>query len=174
MSQTSRGSQGQLEDAKMPKDMTSGLMHTQLYLSLLWVITQKGHGPFLGNQCRRKLVQKTNQTITQGVLMLTTLTVPRALLPQSVFLTFKSSQGWLSQNYLQFSGKDTPVSRKILWNLSHLGCTAGSKMFSLLPPTLAFCYFSGHILRSDCRMWIGGDPLHLLTLSCWSHICCCS
>lgn len=35
MPQNFQGSQGQLEDAKMPKDMTSGLIHTHLHLFLL-------------------------------------------------------------------------------------------------------------------------------------------
>lgn len=35
MPQTPQGSQGQLEDAKMPKDMTSGPIHTHIHLFLL-------------------------------------------------------------------------------------------------------------------------------------------
>ena len=165
MLQTSQESHtGRLEDAK---DMTSGPLHTHVHLFLLWVINQKWQGLSLENPCRRKVVSKTNQAITQWVLVLITLIVPRALLARSVFLTFELSPGRLSQDYIQFWGKDTPVSRKTWRNLSHLGCSARSKLFSLLPPSLAFCYFLGHLLRSDSGMWTRGDPIHLSTVSCW-------
>lgn len=102
MTQTSQGSHtGQLEDAKLPKDMTSGPICTDFHLFLQWVKNQKWHGPSLGNQGGRGLVQDKAANYT-----VSTRAVPRALLAHSVLLTCESSWRRPFQDDLAFISQE--------------------------------------------------------------------
>ena len=123
----------------MSKDMTSGPIHTDLHIFLLWVINQMWHGPSLGNQGGRELFQDQPANYTsehEGF--------PRALLEHSAFLTCELTWGRLFQDYLTFNSQEGHSY------FEEICCM--SKLFSLLPfypPATSGVTLQSHILRCE-------------------------
>lgn len=166
MPQTFQGSHtGQLEDAKMPKDVTTGPIHTDLFLQ--WVMNQKWRGPSLGNQGGRELVQDKPANCIVSLCSLCSLSSETYLHSLSFWLISHlgaDSSKIISPSILRkrYLGKD--ISRKTMkfpvcpiWDVQpSQSCFPYSRLI------LASCHFQGHPPRSDSEMWTEGDPIHLL------------